>query len=344
MQANAKKKRKPVKVSTKFLNICFILSSLFLFVPTESHTSAPRFFTYLANTMPSFKAYQLFRMLLKQQPVLFILRALFWCMPCTTKPPLVKKKSRKRLTMELKPVAKELYLDLSSHYERLVTFIRDIYCRYNVERKLSRDTFFLAIGIFTKACTSPLDNNHSINLKTVESYTKAALSLASKYEDVYPLAYSHIQDISDDNTSITELIQIEQLVLKTLDFRLTSIRTAEHYRNAAVVICKQVGVGAFVDSDSATLLDVIIQAYNVACVFNHGVTGVAVVFYVLSPEEQRIFIAALAFMPKQLHECIDAIKQYLTEQRQAKKIKNNNNKISTKNDELVKLTCGYELD
>ena len=191
-------------------------------------------------------------------------------------------------------------------YKMMILFMQGVFTLFQRERKLSRDTFYLALALLQKiASNKQLD----FCLSTLEMYVKVALCVASKYEDMYALYYSLLEDVSPTTTPVDKLIACERQVLRAVDYSMKNIVTMEHIRCAMVVCCKHLGIGYCIDACSSMLLDVVATNYNLLSRHKRHILGRAVVVVYLSSKERSCFEKHYYLITPTVHYCIEHIEQ-----------------------------------
>lgn len=84
------------------------------------------------------------------------------------------------------------------------------------EYRLQSETLFICVNIIDRFLSKHPVSTHSLQLLGV-----AAMFIASKYEEIYPPELHQFVEVTDESCSGKEICQMEQNILKTLNFRIS---------------------------------------------------------------------------------------------------------------------------
>jgi transcription initiation factor TFIIIB Brf1 subunit/transcription initiation factor TFIIB len=94
----------------------------------------------------------------------------------------------------------------------LVDWIIEVHLRFH----LGPETLYLTVNLIDRYLEKTLIKRYRLQLVAV-----AALLIATKYEEIYPVPIKEFVIISDDTYTKEEIIKMERSILTTLEFNIT---------------------------------------------------------------------------------------------------------------------------
>lgn len=84
------------------------------------------------------------------------------------------------------------------------------------EYRLQSETLFICVNIIDRFLSK-----HTVSTPSFQLLGVAAMFIASKYEEIYPPELNQFVEVTDETCSGKEICQMEQNILKTLNFRIS---------------------------------------------------------------------------------------------------------------------------
>ncbi|XP_076294867.1 G2/mitotic-specific cyclin-B-like isoform X2 [Lasioglossum baleicum] len=119
-------------------------------------------------------------------------------------------------TLESKYHVKQAYLTGQEITPKMRSVLVDWLVEVHQQFRLLQETLYLTVAIIDRF----LQVFHSIEKKRLQLVGVSAMFIASKYEEMYSPDISDFVYITDNAYSKKEILQMEQLIMKTLDYSL----------------------------------------------------------------------------------------------------------------------------